>query len=395
MAFLQWRRFTFFEKEVVKDPETNQVFDKLKDIRITCTTSGRGQIIIGDVQGNVFLLTRHLLLSCFRAYELNVLHLEQLRQNAVLVSVGLDDPGPSVLIKLWNMDKIDRLGKPLCMRTIRPVQTILSPVTAFAVHENLNLLSIGFEDSTILLVKGDLARGQSKQKLLKAGSSAVTGLSFRIDSRYTYLYAVTMDEVYSFNLSVKDKVTKLLLDAHGCNPNCAVLSDAKQDHQFVIGRHDAVYFYQYDGRGPCLAFEGEKIILHWFRSYLVVVGKYEKPINPPSRAPSPIEMNVVTVYDIQNKFIAYSAPFPAVVAIISEWGTLYVLSQDGKMFNLQEKDTQSKLDMLFRKNQYALAISLAKSQQYDEDGLVDIFRQYGDHLYSKGDHDGALSLIHI
>ena len=27
------------------------------------------------------------------------------------------------------------------------------------------------------------------------------------------------------------------------------------------------------------------------------------------------------------------------------------------------------------------AHSLAQSQQYDEDGIVDIFRQYGDHLY--------------
>ena len=35
-------------------------------------------------------------------------------------------------------------------------------------------------------------------------------------------------------------------------------------------------------------------------------------------------------------------------------------------------------------------ISLAKSQQLDQDGLIDIFTQYGDHLYSKGDHDGAI-----
>lgn len=34
--------------------------------------------------------------------------------------------------------------------------------------------------------------------------------------------------------------------------------------------------------------------------------------------------------------------------------------------------------------------SLAKSQQYDKGGLIDIFTQYGDHLYSKGDHDGAI-----
>jgi hypothetical protein len=39
---------------------------------------------------------------------------------------------------------------------------------------------------------------------------------------------------------------------------------------------------------------------------------------------------------------------------------------------------------------FNLFSSLAKSQQYDQDGLIDIFKQYGDHLYGKGDHDGAI-----
>lgn len=34
--------------------------------------------------------------------------------------------------------------------------------------------------------------------------------------------------------------------------------------------------------------------------------------------------------------------------------------------------------------------SLAKSQQYDQDGLIDIFTQYGDHLYEKQAYDGAI-----
>ena len=38
----------------------------------------------------------------------------------------------------------------------------------------------------------------------------------------------------------------------------------------------AVFFYQPDGRGPCLAFEGEKIQLSWFRNYLVVVAMETK-----------------------------------------------------------------------------------------------------------------------
>ena len=46
--------------------------------------------------------------------------------------------------------------------------------------------------------------------------------------------------------------------------------------------------------------------------------------------------------------------------------------------------------MLFKKNLFVMAINLAKSQHLDSDGLSEIFRQYGDHLYVKGDHDGAI-----
>ena len=47
--------------------------------------------------------------------------------------------------------------------------------------------------------------------------------------------------------------------------------------------------------------------------------------------------------------------------------------------------------MLFRKNLYGLAITLAKAQHYDQDALVDMFRRYADDLYSKGDFDEAMA----
>jgi hypothetical protein len=42
-------------------------------------------------------------------------------------------------------------------------------------------------------------------------------------------------------------------------------------------------------------------------------------------------MNLVTVYDIKNKFIAYSALVPEVIDIVSEWGSLYILAGDRKV----------------------------------------------------------------
>ena len=44
-----------------------------------------------------------------------------------------------------------------------------------------------------------------------------------------------------------------------------------------------------------------------------------------------LQMNTVSVYDIQNKFIAYSAPLPDVMDVICEWGSIYILAGDRKV----------------------------------------------------------------
>lgn len=46
--------------------------------------------------------------------------------------------------------------------------------------------------------------------------------------------------------------------------------------------------------------------------------------------------------------------------------------------------------MLYRKSLYGLALSLAKTQQLDDSSVADIHRQYGDHLYAKGEYDNAM-----
>ena len=46
--------------------------------------------------------------------------------------------------------------------------------------------------------------------------------------------------------------------------------------------------------------------------------------------------------------------------------------------------------MLYRKNLYNLALNIASTQELDESSVADILRQYGDHLYIKGDYDGAM-----
>ena len=379
---LQWRKFNFFDKDVVKDPESDQTLDRFKGMRITAWASGRGTLICGDADGNIHMADHSWNLSSFQAYAVRLSHLFQVKQANLLVSVGEDDEGIAPLVKVWNFDKRDQVGMPHCARMLR-VAPGSKPVAVSCVSAHDNLLAVGFCDGSVLLVRGELMRERhSKQKIIHSDKNPVTGLAFRHVANQTVLFVATTDTVTAYNLSARDART--VLDMHGCSLSCTTLSNHTQDHQFVIGRNDALYFYQPDGRGPCLAFEGDKTKVLWFRNYLVVASRDTKTLARQGGVAA------LTIYDIQNKFMAYSAPFPDIIDVVSEWGSLFIISTDNKIYRLEEKDTQTKLDMLFKKNLYQMAINLAKSQHYDYEGLIDIFTQYGDHLNSKGDHDGAI-----
>lgn len=47
--------------------------------------------------------------------------------------------------------------------------------------------------------------------------------------------------------------------------------------------------------------------------------------------------------------------------------------------------------VLFNKNLYQIAISLARSQGSDEAAVMEIYQMFGDHLYKKGDYDAAIT----
>jgi hypothetical protein len=52
-----------------------------------------------------------------------------------------------------------------------------------------------------------------------------------------------------------------------------------------------------------------------------------------------------------------------------------------QLFQLEEKDTATKLETLFKKNLYQVAISLAVSERLDARDIAEIYKRYGDHLY--------------
>lgn len=51
---------------------------------------------------------------------------------------------------------------------------------------------------------------------------------------------------------------------------------------------------------------------------------------------------------------------------------------------------QQRLEMLYQRNMFPLAIELAQKSGMDNEQQSLIYRRFGDHLYQKADYDGAM-----
>ncbi|KAF9215053.1 hypothetical protein BGZ59_002417 [Podila verticillata] len=389
------RQFNFFDKAEVKDPEDPSKSPEIfKSIEPKVATSGRGHMVVADRSGIVHIIDKGLQVESFLAYESGrVTHIKQLRQRNILVTVGEEDDEVQV-IKLWDLDKPDRNKPgPTLERSIRVQQSGNAfPVSALAVLENLSQIAVGLANGTVVLISGDLMRERTTaQKIVHQNDEPITGLGFKEQQRGAFLYIATTAKVLLYNTVYKSTQT---LDEQGGALGCAVLNDNTQE--LAIARDEAIYFYSPDGRGPAYAFDGPKTFISFYKSYLVLVS----PPAIPSHASrtfgvketvSANDTTKLTIIDTVNKFTAYSATFAqGICSVICEWGSIYIVENGGRVYRLDEMDTSTKLDVLFKKNMYLLAINLAHNQKYDDASISDIIKKYGDHLYNKGDYDGAM-----
>ncbi|KAF9353336.1 hypothetical protein BGX26_008885 [Mortierella sp. AD094] len=357
------RQFNFFEKVEVKDPEDpSKPPEIFKSIESNVATSGRGHMVVADRSGLVHIIDKGLQGESFLAYDSGrVTHVKQLRQRNILVTVGEDDSTGQV-IKLWDLDKPDRNRPgPTLERSIRVNQVGNAfPVSALAVLENLSQIAVGLANGTVVLISGDLMRERTTaQKIVHQNDEPIT-------------------------------------DDQGGSLGCSVMNESTQE--LAIARDEAIFFYGPDGRGPAYALDGPKTFISFYKSYLVLVS----PPNIPAAASrsfgissatvSANDTTRLTVIDTANKFTAYQATFTqGIRSVICEWGSIYIVENGGKVYRLDEMDTSLKLDILFKKNMYLLAINLAHNQKYDNASISEIIKKYGDHLYNKGDYDGAMA----
>ncbi|KAM3308377.1 vacuolar protein-sorting-associated protein 11 [Capsicum chacoense] len=386
----QWRKFEFFEEKF-----SGKVPDEITG-KIQCCSSGKGRIVLGCDDGTASLLDRGLKFNYgFQAHSSSVLFLQQLKQRNFLVTVGEDEQmasqPPAVCLKIFDLDKMEPEGtstsSPDCIQILRIFtnQFPEAKITSFLVLEEappLLLIVIGLENGSIYCIQGDIARERIKRFKLQVDNhldksqSSITGLGFRVDGQVLQLFAVTPNTVNLFSMHTQAP-TRQTLDQIGSSVTSVAMTDRSE---FIIGRPEAIYFYEVDGRGPCWAFEGEKKFLGWFRGYLLCVFADQRT-----------GKNTFNVYDLKNRLIAHSVVVNEVSQMLCEWGNIILILEDKSTLCIGEKDMESKLDMLFKKNLYTVAINLVQSQQADAAATAEVLRKYGDHLYSKQDFDEAMA----
>ncbi|KPV76750.1 uncharacterized protein RHOBADRAFT_48072 [Rhodotorula graminis WP1] len=269
------------------------------------------------------------------------------------------------------------------------------------------------------------------------------------------ILALSLDKASKSKLSAGESSSAsssqpALLDELGAAVGCAKVLrlglgkgvgefEGETAERMVVARDEAIYVYGKEGREGCWAYEGPKSYIVPLHSasvaspsasssatsshllptpYLAIVSPPQSsslssnsatirahaarssPALGPASSSNGGDEHVakVTVFDPENKFIAFSGTYSGdesggagVRSVVEAWGAVWVLTDAGKLFRLTEQPLETSFSTLFQRNLYTLAISLAHSRGLGGDVIAENYRRYGDHLYGKADYEGAMA----
>ena len=313
---LQWRTLDFFESAPVDE-------GWMKQYSISC--SAPFGLFFGTKDGCIVQADQSWCkVLSWQAYNGRVTHIIQ---GDRLATIGIDDVSTGLpILKIWDLEKISN-NTPTMIKSINVQQgSKIFPVTAMSIVVKLNLITIGLENGVVLLLKGDISSKQNKISVIYEESTPITGLAIVNSDSNPFLYIVSYNRISVVSLVSGKEIPKVLDDGVGCEIGNSLLTPVNYPPEMVLARREALYFYGKEGRGPCFIISGEKTIVVWYRSYLVVVTTVsaldsESPLtmsSAPSVSPTstllPFGTNLpggtlLSIYDLKTKLIAYRSSF--------------------------------------------------------------------------------------
>ncbi|KAL9104803.1 MAG: hypothetical protein Q9163_000301 [Psora crenata] len=401
MALTSWKIFNFFDVSQVKPPdgENSNLFHSNE---FSCLCSGSENIFVASKDGHVRILSQAFkIVRSWRAHETGTItQLKQVEGTALLVTIAEDLSNEPVL-KVWALDKTEKkTGAPKCLSTLGIHNGRKQfPISAFATLENLSQLAIGFGNGAVTVIRGDLINDRgAKQRTVFESEEPITGVQFRKGPNTT-LYLATTGRILTLTITGKGQgqPAKVLEDT-GCGVGCMTWDEANGD--IVVARDDAIQYYGISGRGPSYAYEGPKQLVKVYGDYVAIVSspRTTAPENRStlrrfggSQADDIFNTSTFALIDTDLKYMAHTETLVSQVrTLFVEWGDLFLLTHDGKLFRYHEKGFQRKLEVLYQRELFVLAINLAQKAGVDATQRNVILRKYGDYLYKKGDYDTAM-----
>ncbi|CAB3404657.1 unnamed protein product [Caenorhabditis bovis] len=394
-----WRRFNFFDKNLVLEKEEpKQKFLGLKDVKVDCWCSSGNSVFLGETKGGVFRLTNQLDEFYWKAYQKSLACLHS--AGKYLFSIGEDDELINSMLKIWDPDVVDS-NEPVLKRCVRmsPLLTISScHACCVAVHSTLSAVVVGFADGAVLFYHGDVLADKglntrwTRIRDPAPSEGSISGLSIAyVPGGKTVIFVITPRHVFSYVLENRTVVNVNKHEANGASPDCWTFDESTG--QLVVASREMVYFYDADqcrdadgGVGRCLQLgrSQEKLQLVASGQYLALLTKQTSLIQKSEF------MTMMTVYDIKGQYIGFACSLPSLCRLFVIGSTMYVLSSDGTLSDLTEKNLNTKLDILFKKNLFDVALGIAKNSKDGSDHLKSIHAKYADYLYSKGDYENAI-----
>lgn len=330
----------------------------------------------------------------------SVTHVEQVADTAYLLTLA-ETLEHEPELKVWTLDQSEKkTGHPRCLCTLTVQNGRRNfPVSAFAVTSDLSQLAVGFGNGTVTIVRGDFIHDRgTKQRTVFESEEPVTGLEFR-EANFTALYIATTSRLLALAISGKASGTPArTLAEHGCAVGCMTRDPIL--NEIVVARDDAIYTYGPRGKTASFAKEGPKNLAAVSKDYILIASPPANNAARPStlrafggtKADEILKSSSFMILHTELRFIAQNElQVPNQIhKVFSIWGDIFLLTIDGKLYRYHEKSFQQKLEVLYQRNEYQLAIMMARMYKVDSAHQNDIFRRFGDYLYQRGEHDLAM-----
>ncbi|KPM45580.1 hypothetical protein AK830_g904 [Neonectria ditissima] len=400
---LSWKSFDFFDVAQIALPaeETQQLFEG-NEIASICT--GSDSLFLGSYDGWVSIIGKAWnVIRRFQAHDTGAItHMRQVEGTSVLVTVS-EDMSSEPVMKVWALDKlVKKTNMPTCLSTLSINNGRKQfPISAFTAVEDLTQIAVGFANGAVTVIRGDLIHDLgTKQRIVFESEEPVTGVQLATDPQLTTLFVSTTSRILKLGLSKKGHgLPPKTVEDSGCGLGCMTLDPRTGD--VVVARDDAIYTYTLDGRGPPRAYESPKSLITIYQDLVALACPPSTSSTKDSEAlrrrfggstTNPLfNASTFVLLDTDLRVISHTETLMSPVRFFAEiWDDFYTISQDGKVHRYHEKTLQQRLEMMYQRNMFPLAIELAQKSGLDVEQQSLIYRRFGDHLYQKADYDAAM-----